>query len=135
MREALWAQIDLGEALASIDTQHAIATPQAAAAEAEMIGTRSAHQRADEVLRGLGLRTWRRTADAPETLWPVLTARGREVLRLVTDGASNPEIASATFLSRKTVERHISNILRKVAMRNRTELAAAAGREIEGVPR
>jgi DNA-binding CsgD family transcriptional regulator len=133
--EALWVQIDLGEALASVDTQRAIATLQAAAAEAETIGTGSAHQRADEALRGLGVRTWRRTADARDVLWPVLTAREREVLRFVTEGASNPEIASATFLSRKTVERHISNISRKVGVRNRTELAAAVGRETEGVPR
>ena len=56
----------------------------------------------------------------------MLSAREREVLRLVSQGASNPEIASAVFVSRKTVERHVSNILRKVGARNRTELAATA---------
>jgi DNA-binding NarL/FixJ family response regulator len=37
---------------------------------------------------------------------------------------SNPEIAQKLFLSRKTVERHVSNILRKIGAKNRTELAS-----------
>jgi len=52
-----------------------------------------------------------------------LTARELEVARLVVEGASNPEIAAQLFLSRKTVERHVSNALAKVGARNRTELA------------
>ena len=39
-------------------------------------------------------------------------------------GSTNPEIAAAVFVSRKTVERHVSNILAKLGMRNRAELAA-----------
>jgi DNA-binding NarL/FixJ family response regulator len=52
-----------------------------------------------------------------------LSRRELEVARLVTEGASNPEIAAQLFLSRKTVERHVSNALAKVGARNRTELA------------
>jgi DNA-binding NarL/FixJ family response regulator len=59
-----------------------------------------------------------------------LTTRELEVAHLVADGASNPEIAAQLFLSRKTVERHVSNALAKVGARNRTELAQRV-REID----
>ena len=39
-------------------------------------------------------------------------------------GATNREIAQTLFLAPKTVERHVSNVLRKVGARNRTELAS-----------
>ncbi len=53
-----------------------------------------------------------------------LTERELEIGRMVASGASNPEIAEAMFISRKTVERHVSNILGKTGTRNRAELAA-----------
>jgi DNA-binding NarL/FixJ family response regulator len=83
------------------------------------------------------VRTWRRAAPGPEPLSP----REREVARLVAAGASNPEIAEALFVARKTVERHVSNILAKTGARNRTELAGrlaeTAGSDAEdgGAPR
>jgi DNA-binding NarL/FixJ family response regulator len=74
---------------------------------------------AEQALRALGVRTWRRgAAGAP------LTAREAQVARLVASGATNREIAQALFLSPKTVERHVSNALRKLGARNRAELAA-----------
>ena len=60
---------------------------------------------------------------------------------MVADGRSNPDIARALFLSRKTIERHVSNVMAKLGARNRTELAGRLGRsgehpqEDEGVPR
>jgi DNA-binding NarL/FixJ family response regulator len=78
------------------------------------------------------VRTWRRGAQGAarsDDPLDLLTIREREIARLVAAGASNPEIAAAVFLSRKTVERHVSNILAKVGVRNRAELAAVVAEE------
>src|SRR5213082_186641 len=72
----------------------------------------------------LGVRTWRRgQARAGENALDRLSDREREIATLIGAGHSNPEIASRLFLSRKTVERHVSNILARTGARNRTELA------------
>jgi DNA-binding CsgD family transcriptional regulator/tetratricopeptide (TPR) repeat protein len=57
-----------------------------------------------------------------------LTAREFEVLRLVADGRSNPEIAARLFISAKTASVHVSNILGKIGVTSRGEAAAAAHR-------
>jgi DNA-binding CsgD family transcriptional regulator/tetratricopeptide (TPR) repeat protein len=57
-----------------------------------------------------------------------LTAREFEVLRLVADGRSNPEIASELFISAKTASVHVSNILGKLGVTSRGEAAATAHR-------
>jgi DNA-binding CsgD family transcriptional regulator len=57
-----------------------------------------------------------------------LTAREFEVLRLVADGRSNPDIAARLFISAKTVSVHVSNILAKMGVASRGEAAAAAHR-------
>jgi DNA-binding NarL/FixJ family response regulator len=43
-------------------------------------------------------------------------------------GLSNPEAAAALFLSRKSVERHLSAVYRKLGLRSRTELVAYVSR-------
>ena len=89
---------------------------------------------AEKRLRALGVRTWRRGAGGGGG--GALTERERAIARLVAEGASNPEIALQLFLSRKTVERHVSNVLKKVGARNRADLAArVAELEIEGAHR
>jgi ATP/maltotriose-dependent transcriptional regulator MalT len=55
-----------------------------------------------------------------------LTAREVEVLRLVADGRTNPQIARTLFLSEKTVARHLSNIFGKIQVSSRTSAAAYA---------
>ena len=63
-------------------------------------------------------------AEAAEEL-PVdrLTVRERDILRLLADGLSDRDIATALTISRRTVESHVSSILRKLDVRNRAEAA------------
>jgi DNA-binding NarL/FixJ family response regulator len=58
-----------------------------------------------------------------------LTPRELEVLRLLTAGRSNPEIADALYISPRTVTTHVSNILAKLDVATRTEAAAVAVRD------
>ena len=58
-----------------------------------------------------------------------LTAREAEVLRLVAEGRTDPEIADALFVSPRTVEWHITNLFRKFGMRSRAAIAAHAARQ------
>jgi DNA-binding CsgD family transcriptional regulator len=58
-----------------------------------------------------------------------LTAREREVLRLIAEGRSNREIGQALFIATKTASVHVSNILAKLGVTSRTEAAAVAHRE------
>jgi DNA-binding NarL/FixJ family response regulator len=57
-----------------------------------------------------------------------LTSREQEVLELVSLGASNADVAAALFISEKTAGHHVSHILAKLGVRNRTEAAAHAAR-------
>lgn len=52
-----------------------------------------------------------------------LSSREREVLRLLSDGLTDREIARALAISPRTVESHVSNVLRKLGVRNRAEAA------------
>jgi NarL family two-component system response regulator LiaR len=55
-----------------------------------------------------------------------LTAREREVLGLMVEGMTNPEIASTLFVSLSTVKTHVSNVLSKLEVATRTEAVSLA---------
>ena len=57
-----------------------------------------------------------------------LSERELEVARLIVERKTNPQIAAALFLSQKTVESHIRNMFRKLAVSSRVELARAVER-------
>ncbi|MFD7787632.1 LuxR C-terminal-related transcriptional regulator [Streptomyces nojiriensis] len=83
--------------------------------------------RADARLRSLGVRRGSRSARRrPASGWEALTPAELKVALLVAQGRSNPEIASALFLSPRTVQTHVSHILAKLQVRSRAAVAAQA---------
>ena len=54
-----------------------------------------------------------------------LTDRERDIAGLIAEGLDNREIAGALYLSEGTVRNHISAILQKCALKNRTQIAIA----------
>lgn len=72
--------------------------------------------------------------DMPEpdlaAMFPQLTEREREVVRLVAEGLDNREVAAAAYMGEGTVRNHISQILAKLGLRNRTQIAVAYWRAL-----
>jgi DNA-binding NarL/FixJ family response regulator len=63
---------------------------------------------------------------APAPVFPELSDREREILDLLAQGRSNAEIAARLVVSPKTVRNHVSNILSKLQVADRTEAALRA---------
>jgi len=66
--------------------------------------------------------------------YDTLTTRERDVLRLLGEGMSAPEIARQWSLSLRTVEHHRASIMRKLGLANSSQLIAYAVRRKHGVP-
>ena len=62
----------------------------------------------------------------PPQNWQNLTPREQEILQLIANGANNREIAQTLYISEKTVKNHITNILRTLNLRDRTQAAILA---------
>lgn len=73
-------------------------------------------------LAGLVLDEFRRIANVADPAEPALTARENEVLVLVAKGYTYPEIGEKLFISVKTVQNHVQNILAKLQLKKRYEL-------------
>jgi len=71
-------------------------------------------------------RLMHRTSGQPGS---TLTPRERDVLRLLAEGFANKEIARRLFVSEKTVKTHVSSILQKLGVQDRTQAALAAVRQ------
>ncbi len=94
---------------------------QLGARPAAAIVTRSLHERG---VRGLARGPRLATQHNPASL----TAREVEVLALIAQGLTSADVADRLFLSRKTVDHHVSAILRKLDVRTRSEASAEAAR-------
>jgi DNA-binding CsgD family transcriptional regulator len=124
--ESIWARTSMARVQAAEgNLAEAETTLWDAATVAEETGATTERAHIDQLLRQLGIRTWRR-GQRRQANGDIsgLSEREREIASLIAGGASNPDIASRLFLSRKTVERHVSNILGKLEVKNRTQLAA-----------
>jgi NarL family two-component system response regulator LiaR len=79
-------------------------------------------------IAALLMRDLQRPPDLPPTEQP-LTSREVDVLRLLAQGHSNEDIAAQLFVTEGTVRTHVSNILNKLHLANRTQAALYALRE------
>jgi DNA-binding CsgD family transcriptional regulator len=71
----------------------------------------------------------RRVSQSPAAAEGALTTREREVAALLAEGLTNGQIAQRLYISTKTASVHVSNILAKLGMSSRAEVAAWAARE------
>ena len=71
------------------------------------------------------------TAAPPTDRLAALTPRETQVLRLVAEGLSNPEIAARLVVTKETVKTHVSRVLGKLGLRDRTRRGAVRGRRTQ----
>lgn len=115
-------RLDLARGLREIDRQAAIA--EGRSAMSALHSARASYERdeAAALLRELGDESRPIAARGVSEL----TRREVEVLRLLGEGLTNSEIAARLFISIKTAGNHVSNILMKLGLRNRSQAAAVA---------
>jgi ATP/maltotriose-dependent transcriptional regulator MalT len=122
--EAARARLMLAEVTRALEPQAAQAEAQIALTALEDLGAEREANAAAALLRDLGVKA----ARTGHKSVGILTKREIDVLTLLGQGMSNPEIAQRLYVSRKTVEHHVARVLSKLGLRNRAEAAAAAVR-------
>jgi len=114
------ALVELGAALRRARKPRDAREPlRAALAVAQDKGAKAIAARARDELLAAGGRPRRAQTHGPGSLTP----RERRVAGLAADGLSNPEIAMALYISRKTVEAHLRSVFRKLEVSSRDQLA------------
>jgi len=124
--EAALSRVLAGRALARCgERERAVAELERAAGDLDACGAVRYRREAERELRRLGRRLRGRSRSGGAGAGPAgaLTDRELGIARLVVERRTNAEIAAELFLSRKTVETHISNILRKLGVSSRVEIA------------
>jgi ATP/maltotriose-dependent transcriptional regulator MalT len=119
--EAAEARLELARAVATELPQLACEEARCALAAFGELGAARGVDAAAASLRDFGAGTAPRASVGGD-----LTAREHEVLALVARGMTNARIAETLFISEKTAGHHVSRILSKLGVRNRTEAAAHA---------
>jgi DNA-binding CsgD family transcriptional regulator len=122
--ETARVRIELARHLADDEPEVALAEARRALDAFERLQAARHADGAAALLRALGVRP----STARGASGGGLTKREAEVLELLGVGLSNPEIADRLFISRKTVEHHVGNVLAKLGLRSRAEAAAYAAR-------
>ena len=121
--EVAHSRLELANALLTEHPDVAMAEARAALEAFDRLHAARHADAAAAVLRSLGARPPARGTSAG-----LLSKREAEVLELLGHGLSNPEISDRLFISRKTVEHHVGNVLSKLGLRSRGEAAAYAAR-------
>jgi DNA-binding CsgD family transcriptional regulator len=118
------ALTDLGAALRRSNRRSDARGPLQKGLElARRCGARALAQRARTELRAAG----GRSSEPHRDELPDLTASERRVAELAAEGRSNPQIAQALFVTRKTIETHLGHVYRKLQISGRAELGRALG--------
>jgi DNA-binding CsgD family transcriptional regulator len=126
------ARLELADALAADGRRtDAVVEARTALDVLTRLGARPAADRTAALLRGLGDAARVRPVDAAGAVGS-LTRREAEVLALLREGLTNPEIGERLFISAKTAEHHVGRVLAKLGVRSRAEAAAVAASAMAG---